>query len=137
MTSWHAHRPFVISLLLICCFGFAACGSSSKTVASCPSGAIRAENANSAIGQQAVIEGTIVSTSYASSSNGSPTFLDFHDPYQGHFIVVIWGDHRSNFSGSPEDAYKGKHVCVHGLVQAYAGSSEIMIDSSDQIDIVQ
>lgn len=115
----------------------AACGSSSKTVASCPSGAVSADNANSMIGSDAVIEGTVVLTKYASSSTGSPTFLDFHDPYQGHFIVVIWGDHRSNFSDAPEDGYLNKHVCVSGTVAPYAGSSEIVVESPDQIQIVQ
>lgn len=106
-------------------------------VASCPAGAVSSDNADSLIGQQAIIEGNVVSTNYASSSRGAPTFLDFHDPYQGHFIVVIWGDYRSNFSKQPEETYRNQHVCVSGTVQAYAGSSEIVVETPGQIQIVR
>lgn len=107
------------------------------TVATCPSGAVSADDANSVVGSQATVEGNVVSTHFASTSTGSPTFLDFHDPYQGHFIVVIWGDQRSNFNQPPEDTYNGQHVCVSGQVSAYAGASEIVVDSPQQIQVVR
>jgi hypothetical protein len=53
---------------------------------SCPN-AVSADNAASVEGQQATIEGDVVLAYYAATSIGSPTFLDFHDPYQGTLAV--------------------------------------------------
>jgi hypothetical protein len=85
--------------------------------------AASADNAASLVGTQAVIEGTVVLTDYASGSSGQPTFLDFHDPYQGHFIVVIWGVNRNKFDQAPEVKYLHHDVCVNGTVQSYKGRS--------------
>lgn len=44
-----------------------------------------------------VVEGVVVRTFYAEASSGSPTFLDFHDPYQDWFTCVIWEEDREDF----------------------------------------
>ena len=42
-----------------------------------------------------IVEGVIVKTYYAEKSKGQPTFLDFHDPYEGYFTCIIWKEARS------------------------------------------
>lgn len=41
-----------------------------------------------------VVEGVVVRTFYARTSPGSPTFLDFHEPYQDWFACIIWEEDR-------------------------------------------
>jgi hypothetical protein len=40
------------------------------------------------------VQGVIVRTYYAKNSKGKPTFLDFHDPYEGCFQCVIWQEDK-------------------------------------------
>jgi micrococcal nuclease len=68
------------------------------------------------IGETATVCGYVVSTKYASSEDGQPTFLNFGKPYPNQlFTVVIWGVDRDKFA-RPEVAYKGKRICVTGLI---------------------
>src|SRR5437899_2309329 len=62
----------------------------------------------------------------ASSSNGAPTFLNLGRDYPDmhRFTVVIWGRNRSRF-GAPENRYRGRTICVRGLISTYAGVPQI------------
>ncbi len=82
------------------------------------------------------VEGTIVRTYYASTSNGKPAFLNFHDPYEGWLMALIWGSDRENFPDNPEDYYLNKLVRVTGTVEIYKGSPEIILRQPSQIEIV-
>ena len=96
---------------------------------------ISATSASTYIGSYKSVCGQIVDTRYARSSNGSPTFLNFDKPYPNHpFVVVIWGSDRSNFSNNPEVFYKGKDVCVDGLIETYKGKPQIIVDDPSQIN---
>ena len=79
----------------------------------------------------------MIGATYASGSNGKPTFLnvgkDYPDP--ARFTVLIWGENRGKFSPAPEIQYKGKTIYVYGLIELYKGSPEIVITSPSQIQI--
>ena len=87
------------------------------------------------IGERLTVHGPVISTYYASTSNGQPTFLnigkDYPDP--GRFTVVIWGKNRSNFPQAPEVYYSGKMIYVTGLIEEYEGVAEIAVSSPSQI----
>lgn len=86
-------------------------------------------------GETATVCGEVVSTRYAESSKGQPTFLNLDKPYPNQiFTAVIWGENRSKF-GKPEDDYKGKQICVSGKITAYAGQPEIVATEPKQITI--
>jgi DNA/RNA endonuclease YhcR with UshA esterase domain len=86
-------------------------------------------------GETATVCGDVVSTRYAASTKGQPTFLNLDKPYPNQiFTVVIWGENRSKF-GKPEEDYKGKRICVSGKITAYAGLSEIIADDPKQIRV--
>lgn len=135
-------------LLLSCTLVGAACqsenkpasvaqsGNGSATAASCQ-GAISWQDASKHVGDRATVEGAVVDAKYASSSNGQPTFLNIGKPYPdpAGFTALIWGSNRGQFSKAPETMYKGKHVCVTGLIETYQGSPEIVVDSPSQIVI--
>jgi DNA/RNA endonuclease YhcR with UshA esterase domain len=86
-------------------------------------------------GKTATVCGEVVTTRYASSSKGQPTFLNFDKPYPNLiFTVVIWGSNRSKFK-TPEGDYKDKKICVTGKITAYDGLPEIIADDPKQIRV--
>jgi hypothetical protein len=86
-------------------------------------------------GETATVCGEVVSTRFADSTKGQPTFLNLDKPYPSQvFTIVIWGNNRSKF-GAPENDYKGKRVCVTGKITAYAGLPEIVADEPKQIAV--
>lgn len=87
--------------------------------------------------QVIIVEGVIVGTYYAKSSKGQPTFLDFHDPYQGYFTALIWGSDRPQFPPSPESYYLHRKIRVKGKIEIYDGAPEIVLRQSSQIWIVE
>jgi DNA/RNA endonuclease YhcR with UshA esterase domain len=96
---------------------------------------LSAAQAKEHFGENATVCGEVVSTRYAASTKGQPTFLNLDKPYPNQvFTVVIWGDNRSKF-GKPEDDYKGKRICVSGKITAYAGLPEIVADDPKQITV--
>jgi len=85
------------------------------------------------IGEQGTVCGKVVSTRYAESSHGSPTFLNFDKAYPDQiFTLVIWGSDRSKF-GDPEATYRGHRVCVTGKISAYKGVPEVVATEPAQI----
>ena len=87
------------------------------------------------IGEEGTVCGKVVSTRYAESSRGRPTFLNFDQPYPNEtFTIVIWGNDRSKFS-EPETAYRGKHICVTGKISEYKGVPEIAANAPSQVKI--
>jgi hypothetical protein len=88
-------------------------------------------------GEILTVFGPVVDTTYSSSADGRPTFLnigkEFPDPER--FTVVIWGDDRPKFPDSPEQFYRGKEICVRGLISEFQGSMQIEIDDPSQIEI--
>jgi hypothetical protein len=98
-------------------------------------GAVSWQRASSMVGKVATVVGRVASTKYASSSNGSPTFLDIGRPYPNEGLtVVIWIENRSAF-GRPEVRYRGRTICVRGLVANYNGGPEIEARAPSQIAI--
>ncbi len=83
------------------------------------------------------VEGEIVRTYYASGSKGQPTFLNSHDPYEGYFTAVIWGDDRDKFPPNPESYYLYKKVRIKGRIEIYNGGPEIILREPSQIQVVE
>src|SRR5580698_1296587 len=96
---------------------------------------ISAAEAKSHVGERATVCGEVASTHYAVSSRGSPTFINLDKPYPNQiFTVLIWGTNRPKF-GDPEEAYRGKHICVTGKMSDYKGAPEIIAYEPSQIKV--
>jgi hypothetical protein len=96
---------------------------------------LSATEAKDHIGETATVCGSVVSTRYAASTKGQPTFLNLDKPYPNQiFTILIWGNNRSKF-GAPESDYKGKRVCVNGRIAEYRGVPQIVADDPQQIKI--
>ncbi|MCK4354230.1 MAG: hypothetical protein KAW83_03145 [Dehalococcoidia bacterium] len=90
----------------------------------------------------------MVRTYYAEKSKGQPTFLDFHDPYEGYFKCIIWQEDRQTgepirdkfieaFPPNPETYFLNRKVGVKGRIDVYKGSPEIVLLDPSQIWIVE
>src|SRR5277367_2468104 len=85
------------------------------------------------IGDRATVCGKVVSTHYAKSSKGEPTFLNLDEPYPREvFTILIWGSDREKF-GVPESKYRDARVCVTGKITGYRGTTEIVATEPSQI----
>jgi len=94
------------------------------------------------------VEGAIVRTYYAKNSRGKPTFLNFHDPYEGYFKCVIWEEDKQShelirdrfikaFPPDPESYFWNKKVRVKGSIVIYHGDPEIILSDTSQIWVVE
>jgi DNA/RNA endonuclease YhcR with UshA esterase domain len=94
---------------------------------------LTAAEAKSHVGETATVCGEVVSTRFASSTKGRPTFLNLDKPYPGQiFTIVIWGEDRAKF-GAPEETYRGKRACVTGRIGVYRGVPEVVASDPTQI----
>ncbi len=96
---------------------------------------ITAAEAKDHIGDRATVCGKVVSTHYAKSSKGEPTFLNLDEPYPKEiFTILIWGSDREKF-GTPESEYKDLQICVTGKITSYRSRPEIVASERGQIEI--
>ncbi len=99
-------------------------------------GFITPEESQEHIGETQTVCGTVASTNYAISSKGQPTFLNLNKPYPNHiFTVVIWRENRAKFKNAPETLYKGKGICVKGIITEYRGRPQIEVQEPSQVVI--
>jgi hypothetical protein len=110
-------------------------GAATSASATCR-GAVTWTAARTVVGRVATVKGPVVGSVFARSSNGSPTFLNLGRDYPSpaRFTVVIWIENRAAF-GTPERRYRGRTICVRGLVKLYRGSPEVVARSPSQIAI--
>jgi hypothetical protein len=116
------------SLLLI--FAFLVCASTSIAQQEY----VNPIDAHKYIGMQKTVCGTVASATYAVRTKGRPTFLNLDQPYPNQiFTVLIWGSDRNKFKNPPETFFKGKGICVTGIIEDYRGKPEIIVRGPDQI----
>ena len=91
------------------------------------------KDADKYYGQVKTVEGVIVAT----YNSGKACFLNFHQDYKNHFTAVIFASDFHKFPKYPEDYYLHKKVKVTGLIKQYKGKPEIILKSTNQIEIIE
>jgi micrococcal nuclease len=67
-------------------------------------------------------------------SGADITLIDVGGSHPNELLtLVIKGEDRKKFATAPEDAFKGKKVCITGQIINYKGKPEIMITDPEQI----
>ncbi len=85
---------------------------------------IPATEAAKHVGENATVCGTIASEHTATSSKGTPTFINLDRPYPSQvFTMLIWGDDRERVGKVPDS---GK-ICGIGVITEYRGAPEIVL----------
>ena len=91
-------------------------------------------DAHKYIGMEKTVCGTVASATYAIRTKGRPTFLNLDQPYPKQiFTVLIWGSDRNKFKNPPETFFRGKRICVTGIIEDFRGKPEIIVRGPDQI----
>jgi hypothetical protein len=92
---------------------------------------ISAAEAKNHVGQQGTVCGMVAGEHTATSSRGTPTFINLDSPYPNQiFTILIWGDDRSKVGELPAN---GTRVCATGTIQDYRGVPEIVVKSKGQL----
>lgn len=93
------------------------------------------DQASNYVDQYVTVQGKIVYTYYDSPSGTS--FLDFHNPYQGYFVGVVFASDSGNFKCSITGFYLNKEVRITGTVSYYAKyqQPQIIVHSPSQIEV--
>lgn len=129
-------KHVVVTVLFSSVLVFAVAPMSASTTGAAGScvGAISWNRALGLIGRVATVKGRVAGSFFASTSNGSPTFLNLGVDYPSsrRFMVVIWGRDRAKFR-SPESTYLGRTICVRGRIRPYQGIAEVFATSPSQI----
>lgn len=95
-------------------------------------GAVAATAAAEHLDQFAAVEFAVAGT----KDTGKVTFLNSHDPYQGHFYVAIFPDLYGAFPAPPAGLLAGRCVVVQGRVEAFRGVPQIVLrDAADLRDL--
>jgi hypothetical protein len=83
-----------------------------------------AADANHHIGEHATVCGTIASERTASSSRGSPTFVNLDKPYPSQiFTIVVWSSDLPRVGSLPTSG----RICATGTITDYRGVPEIVV----------
>jgi hypothetical protein len=95
-------------------------------------GAIRAAEAAEHLDQFQAVEFAVA----GSKDTGKVTFLNSHDPYQGHFYVAIFPNLYAAFPQPPASSLVGRCVVVQGRIEAYRGVPQVVLrDAEDLRDL--
>ncbi|HUI08122.1 MAG TPA: hypothetical protein VL486_14070 [Verrucomicrobiae bacterium] len=95
---------------------------------------IAAEEAKQHVQETNTVCGVVASTKYLARSK--LTFLNLGRPYPDQPFTVVIGDAaRPKFKDPPEDFFKGKTICVTGLITTHNDKPQITIDDPAQIEI--
>jgi hypothetical protein len=87
------------------------------------------------VGEHVTVCGKVVTTHYAKTTKGEPTFLNLDEAYPRQiFIILIWGNDRGKF-GVPETKYRDQQVYVTGVITNFKGSPEVVANEPSQIVI--
>jgi hypothetical protein len=99
---------------------------------------IPADEARHHIGENSTVCGIVASARFLETSADKPTYLNLVRPYPNQaFTAVIPGPLRSQYRYRPEEFYKGKVICVCGVITANRDKPQIIIEDTFQIRVEQ
>jgi micrococcal nuclease len=96
-------------------------------------GAIPAGSANDHVGEWQAVEFRVART----KDTGRVTFLNSHDPYQGHFYVAVFPGDYAHFEAPPDQLFDGRCIVVQGKIELYRNSPQIILRLPDDVRILE
>jgi micrococcal nuclease len=108
----------VIGIVSLCLFSIASLASA-QTIA--------ATDAAKHVGEHVTVCGSVASEHTATSSRGTPTFINLDRPYPNQvFTVLVWGSDRERVGNLPTSG----RLCAVGNITEYRGTPEIVLHDS-------
>ena len=96
-------------------------------------GAIPADSASDFLDSFQAVEFEVL----RGKDTGKVTFLNSRDPYQGHFYVAIFPGDYAQFGGAPAQHFMNRCIIVHGLIETYRGSPQIVLRDAADLRVVE
>ena len=93
---------------------------------------IAAKEASKHLNEKVMVCDRISGGKYLDHSNITLIDVGGNHPHE-LLTLVIKGNDRKKFKTAPEDAFKGKKVCITGQIIDYKGKPEIVITDPEQI----
>lgn len=90
------------------------------------------DQAGDYLGHKVWVRGRVVAT----NNTGKVCFLNFHRNWRRYFTVVIFASAFDRFPQPPEKLYAGKEIRVFGEIKEYQGKPEIVVETPEQIEII-
>ena len=91
------------------------------------------------IGQKVMVIGKISALRNGTTRHGNPyMFMNFGVyPYQT-FTIVLWSEALAAFGqkGINPDSFRGKFICITGVLGNYSGTPQIAVDFTSQIQVL-
>ena len=85
---------------------------------------ITAAEASQHVGERTTVCGRIASEHTATSSPGTPTFINLDKPYPDRvFAVLVWESDRASVGAIPSSGM----LCATGVIASYRGTPEIVV----------
>ncbi len=101
------------------------------TVPSLTAQSVKIADAKNHLGETQTVCGKVVSEWKATSSTGTPTFINLDAPYPNQtFKIVIWQEDLQDIGPLPA---QGSRVCATGKLQTYRGVPQIVVRSVGQL----
>jgi micrococcal nuclease len=95
-------------------------------------GAIPAAAAGDFVDTYQAVEFEVVKT----KDTGKVTFLNSHEPYQGHFYIAIFPTDYALYPEPPALYFRGKCIVVQGTIELYRGAPQMVLRSPDDVRTV-
>lgn len=67
---------------------------------------------------------------------GKVTFLNSHDPFQGHFYAAVFPTDYADFPAPPATYLAGKCIVVQGRIELYRGAPQIVVRGAEDVRVV-
>jgi len=124
-------------LVLVCAAGVAAVAVISRPARAAVkvNTSLTADEARDHAQETNTVCGVVTTTKFLTSKS-KLTFLDLGRPFPNQpFAAVIPVAARSKFKRPPEELFKGKTICVTGLIIINRDKPQIVVDDPSQIQI--
>jgi hypothetical protein len=95
-------------------------------------GAVPAARATEHVGEFQAVEFEVV----RAKDTGRVTFLNSHEPYQGHFYVVVFPGDYGRFPRPPATLFEGQCILVQGTVELYRGAPQVVLRGPEDVRVV-
>lgn len=90
------------------------------------------------IGHTSTVCGVVAGTRFLESTERKLTLLNLDAPFPNQpFDVVIEFADRAKFAEPPDVFFKGKKICVTGLIEIFKGKAQMYVTHPDQIRVVE
>jgi hypothetical protein len=97
-------------------------------------GPVAPDAAGEYVGQRAEVCGAVAEVVRVPDVGGKPTFVNLGGEHPDQaFTAVIWAEARRRWDTAPEELYRGRSICVTGIVERHEGTPQIVVSSPRQI----